>query len=75
MLNLRILFILLATLWLSINVFAAEDSEQKSAPKNAQETTTPKTSAGKRARVKTLKEFIPSEEVSADKPVAFPSDI
>ena len=29
----------------------------------------------KRSRIKTLEEFIPSEEVSADKPVAFPSDI
>jgi hypothetical protein len=30
---------------------------------------------GKRARVKTLEEFVPSEEISADKPVAFPIDI
>ena len=29
----------------------------------------------KRSQVKTLEEFIPSEEVSADKPVAFPNDI
>ncbi|MEM7402193.1 MAG: hypothetical protein AAF304_09625 [Pseudomonadota bacterium] len=34
-----------------------------------------KPTVGKRSRVKTLEEFIPSEEVSADKPVAFPSDI
>ena len=29
----------------------------------------------KRSEVKTLEEFIPSEEVSSDKPVAFPTDI
>jgi len=79
MLNLRILFIFIAMLWLSISVFAAEDSEHKNSPKDAPENeqvnTTPTKNSGKRARVKTLEEFIPSEEVSADKPVAFPSDI
>ena len=29
----------------------------------------------KRSEIKTLEEFIPSEEVSSDKPVAFPTDI
>ena len=31
--------------------------------------------SGKRSDVKTLEEFIPSEEVSADKPISFPTDI
>ncbi len=31
--------------------------------------------SGKRSDVKTLEEFVPSEEVSADKPISFPTDI
>jgi len=79
MMNLRNLIILFAVAWLSISVFAAEDSAQNNSPKQEQikkqTTASQKASTGKRARVKTLEEFIPSEEVSADKPVAFPSDI
>lgn len=31
--------------------------------------------SSKRSDIKTLEEFIPSEEVSADKPISFPTDI
>lgn len=50
-----------------------EDKENAEQQKNTQ--STPKVSSGKRSEIKTLEEFIPSEEVSADKPVAFPIDI
>jgi len=35
----------------------------------------PKVSSSKRGEIKTLEEFIPSEEISADKPISFPVDI
>ncbi len=50
-----------------------EDKEKAEQQKNTP--STPKVSSGKRGEIKTLEEFIPSEEVSADKPVAFPIDI
>lgn len=50
-----------------------KDKENAEQQKNAQ--STPKVSSSKRSEIKTLEEFIPSEEVSADKPVAFPIDI
>lgn len=58
----------------------AEDNKQKESENgsqvlNEQKNKVIKPTVGKRSRVKTLEEFIPSEEVSADKPVAFPSDI
>ena len=40
-----------------------------------EKTTNNKVTASKRKQVQTLEEFVPSEEVSADKPVAFPNDI
>ncbi len=64
--------IFLVLLSLTVVVFANEenkDSEKKEKIKSAKPT------VSKRAQVKTLEEFIPSEEVSADKPVAFPNDI
>ena len=73
--NIRNFFLLLTLLWFSIGLFAAEDNKQKNEKTKQQKTTSSKPSPGKRARVKTLEEFIPSEEVSADKAVAFPSDI
>jgi len=77
--NLRNFLILLTIAGLSISLFAAEESasenKQTTEQIKKQKTTNSNNSAGKRARVKTLEEFIPSEEVSADKPVAFPSDI
>lgn len=58
-------------------VNADEDTvEDKENAKRQEKThSTPKVSSGKRGEIKTLEEFIPSEEVSADKPVAFPIDI
>lgn len=56
---------------------ADEDTLEKKAKTTSQKDTnsTPKISSGKRSEIKTLEEFIPSEEISADKPVAFPIDI
>lgn len=77
--NIRNLFLLLALLWFSIGLISADENKQKNENTKQQKTTSSKPStgtiAGKRAQVKTLEEFIPSEEVSADKAVAFPSDI
>ena len=58
-------------------VVAEEDSTQdnESKQQNNDTKSTPKISSNKRSEVKTLEEFIPSEEVSADKPISFPSDI
>ena len=61
----------------------AADEESNQAEQTTQEQSNNSTkteisvtqSIGKRGQVKPLEEFIPSEEVSADKPVAFPSDI
>ena len=73
--NLRNLLLLLTFLCVSIGLFAAEENKQQNDKTKQQKTTNTKSNAGKRARVKTLEEFIPSEEVSADKAVSFPSDI
>ena len=64
-----------------VNVQAEESKAKQNEPKKDVQVTsekknkTIKPNIGKRSRVTTLEEFIPSEEVSADKPVAFPSDI
>lgn len=73
--NSRNLFLLLTLLWFSIGLFAAEENKNENEKTKQQKSTSAKPSIGKRARVKTLEEFIPSEEVSADKAVSFPSDI
>lgn len=73
--NSRNLFLLLTLLWFSIGLFAAEENKQEGEKTKQQKSIDAKPSAGKRARVKTLEEFIPSEEVSADKAVPFPNDI
>ncbi len=72
------IIICILTNFVFVNVLADENKQngtnnnQVSSEKNNK---TVKPNIGKRSRVKTLEEFIPSEEVSADKPVAFPSDI
>ena len=75
----RYLFILFALLCLPIINFAADESEQENKTVKEQKTNSSKSAnkanVNKRGQVKTLEEFIPSEEVSADKPVAFPNDI
>ncbi len=73
--NVRDLFLLFIMLCFSFAVIATEESEKKDAPAKEQKTNNPKASISKRGQVKTLEEFIPSENISADKPVAFPSDI
>ena len=54
------------------NAGAVEQNEPRSAENPA-----PEADTGKRDRttVRTLEEFVPSEEISADKPVSFPADI
>jgi hypothetical protein len=72
----RYLSILLLLLYTASIVHAENESiqtDKKSVNKEKVKST--KTNVNKRAQVKTLEEFIPSEEVSADKPVAFPNDI
>jgi hypothetical protein len=57
-------------------VFAEDNSNQTDTQLDKKEKAkSSQPSVSKRAQVKTLEEFIPSEEVSADKPVAFPNDI
>lgn len=60
-------------------VFSEDNVEENTTEIEAEEqnksATTPKISSGKRGEIPTLEEFNPSEEVSADKPVAFPVDI
>jgi hypothetical protein len=75
----RFLILLLTLLWFSTAVLAEDDNEQNNTmikeQKPEHSKTNSKISVSKRAQVKTLEEFIPSEEISADKPVAFPNDI
>ncbi len=54
---------------------AAEQNENES--RSGEKNPAPETDSGKRNRtpVRTLEEFVPSEEISADKPVSFPADI
>ena len=68
-------FVLLVLLGFSITIFADSENENTKRTTEQLKNTEPKQKINKRGRIKTLKEFIPSEEVSADKPVAFPSDI
>ena len=84
MMNLRKLFIYTVTLLaLSFMVSSAEENDGNQADQTKEEQVTDtiydensaKQNTNKRSQVKTLQEFIPSEEVSADKPVAFPADI
>jgi len=72
--NLRYLFFLFILLCISVNVLS-EDNKEKDQSADQQENSKPKIAVKKRGQIKTLEEFIPSEEVSADKPVAFPNDI
>ena len=73
--NLRNLLLFLILLSFPLGLIAAEKSKQEDEKIKQQKSSSVKPAAGKRAQVKTLEEFIPSEEVSADKAVAFPSDI
>ncbi len=72
--HLRYISIILVLLSSSVVVLAEDESTQTDNKEN-EKTKTTKPGIGKRAQVKTLEEFIPSEEVSADKAVAFPNDI
>ena len=70
------LFIFLLSFYAVLAVYADDESKQATEVLKDQKTNTKtEKSASKRNKVKTLEEFIPSEEVSADKPVAFPVDI
>ena len=54
---------------------ANEDSVKNTGNNDEKSAPSPKISTHKRGEIPTLEEFEPSEEVSADKPVAFPIDI
>ncbi len=73
--NLRYLLLLLVLSYFSAAVFAEEEDQPKNQIEKEQKFKNPKATVSKRGQIKTLEEFIPSEEVSADKPVAFPNDI
>lgn len=75
-----ILVLFIISVGYTFNLSFAEDIEQTKPEKSKLEKQATKDKAatvkpGKRSEVKTLEEFIPSEEVSSDKPVAFPIDI
>lgn len=66
--------LILSILWLAVfalyGAVASEQEKQTSESKNNQEKSTAESKNEKK-----IQEFIPSEEVSIDKPVAFPVDI
>ncbi len=78
----HIIIAALSVLYISIcsnNVFSENGTEKNTRAKDNKEHTKPETKpkirSGKRGEIPTLEEFEPSEEVSADKSVAFPIDI
>ena len=60
--------------WFCI-VLAESESESEEPAQQATEQNKQSTSGKTNANKKPLKEFVPSEEISIDKPVAFPVDI
>lgn len=72
------LLLFIFTIYNYFNILIAEE-EQTNDDHTVEEQqkldTTTTIRSGKRSDVKTLEEFIPSEEVSADKPISFPTDI
>ncbi len=70
----RISALLIAFLFI-VQIVIAEDKNDKPQQNKEKVVKQSQPYKSKRSRIKTLEEFIPSEEVSADKPVAFPSDI
>jgi len=71
-------FVALCVLCYAVNAVADDTAKQttKEQTTNTEKKKNNRTpNIGKRGQVKPLEEFIPSEEVSADKPVAFPNDI
>ena len=73
--KLSYLFVLLILLGFSLAIFAENENENASESKEQAKSAESKPASSKRRPAKALKEFIPSEEVSADVPVSFPSDI
>lgn len=73
--NFRNILLLFIMLCFSFAVIATEENEKKDVLTKEQKTKNSKANISKRGQVKTLEEFIPSENISADKPVAFPNDI
>ena len=70
--------VMVFTLSVIVTNIRAEESTAEEKPETASQENTkpiPKIRSGKRSEVKTLEEFIPSEEVSADNPISFPTDI
>jgi len=79
--NIKKLLALLLFMFILNNncLIAIANQDESSEDEVVEERQKPDTStivrSGKRSDVNTLEEFIPSEEVSSDKPVAFPTDI
>jgi len=69
------LFMCLTMIGFSFTLLAENEEQKTSQSEEASTNTKGVVKKSKRKQVKTLEEFIPSEEVSADKAVAFPSDI
>ena len=72
------LLLLIFTIYNYFNIVIAEEEQTKdehTVEKQQKSETAIKIRSGKRSDVKTLEEFVPSEEVSADKPISFPTDI
>lgn len=59
----------------SSSIVYAETAAEKAEKENQSVNNTEKASAKNPKKPKRIKEFIPSEEISIDKPVAFPVDI
>jgi len=71
-----LLFMFILNNYCLIAIANQDESSEDEVVEERQKPDTPTTvRSGKRSDVNTLEEFIPSEEVSSDKPVAFPTDI
>ncbi len=79
----KLIIYLFTVLFFTLNIYltllSAEEKpieqQQTKSKNNTVIKPTPKISSRKRSEIKTLEEFIPSEEISADKPISFPTDI
>ena len=71
-----LLFIFTICTYFNIVIAEEEQTNDDHAVEEKQKSDTAATIRSvKRSDVKTLEEFIPSEEVSTDKPISFPTDI
>lgn len=71
------LILISAVLVMASIAYAEDEMEKPTTESSASEPTQPAATSSDppREKVKPLEEFVPSEEVSVDRPVAFPTDI